>query len=67
MGSRTMSRNINVRPQSGLYSEIVIPDVPRLRARRVSRLHKHPLIVYSLFVSVSLVLLGSMAVASLPT
>jgi hypothetical protein len=33
----------------------------------VSRLHKHPLIVYSLFVSVSLVLLGSMAVASLPT
>lgn len=52
--------------QSGLYSERVIPDVPRLRSRRAGRFYKHPLLVYAVFVSVSLLLLGSMAVASLP-
>ena len=53
--------------QPGLYSERVIPDVPRLGSRRPGRLHKHSLAVYAVFVSVSLMLLGSMAVASLPT
>lgn len=61
-----MSREIAL-TQSGLYSERVIPDVPRLRSRRATRLHKHPLLVYAVFVGVSLLLLGSMAVASLPT
>jgi hypothetical protein len=61
-----MPREITL-AQSGLYSERVIPDVPRLRSRRASRLYKHPLAVYAVFVSVSLLLLGSMAVASLPT
>ena len=52
--------------QSGLYSEPVIPEIPRLRRRGRGSLHRHPLVVYSVFVTVSLVLLGSMAVASLP-
>ena len=51
---------------AALYDETVIPDVPRLRRRRASRLARHPLVVYSAFVTVSLFLLGSMAVASLP-
>ena len=52
--------------RSALYDETVIPDVPRLRRRRASRFARHPLVVYSAFVTVSLFLLGSMAVASLP-
>jgi hypothetical protein len=62
----TMARHSYERTQPGLYNQRVIPEVPRLRARRTGRLHRHPLVVYSIFVSVSLVLLGSMAVASLP-
>ena len=54
------------RPKAALYDETVIPDVPRLRRFRASRLARHPLLVYSAFVTVSLFLLGSMAVASLP-
>ena len=50
--------------KAGLYSETVIPEIPRLRRLRASRLH--PLAVYSAFITVSLLLLGSMAVASLP-
>lgn len=64
MGWKTMISVTNERMQAGLYSERVIPEVPRLRSRRTGRLH--PLAVYSIFVSLSLVLLGSMAVASLP-
>jgi hypothetical protein len=60
-----MPRETQLRTPSGLYSERVIPEVPRLRSRRRS-LHKHPLLVYAVFVSVSLILLGGMAVASLP-
>ena len=59
-----MPRQIKQQPQAGLYSETVIPEIPRLRRLRASRLH--PLVVYSAFISVSLLLLGSMAVASLP-
>lgn len=47
--------------KAGLYSETVIPEIPRLR-----RMYRHPLVVYSTFITVSLFLLGSMAVASLP-
>ena len=61
-----MSHQYAQKPSAALYDETVIPDVPRLRNRRASRLARHPLIVYSAFVTVSLVLLGSMAVASLP-
>ena len=52
--------------RSRVYAERIIPEVPRLRTRRNAGLWRHPLAVYTLFVSVSLVLLGSMAVASLP-
>ena len=62
----TMPRNSFERTQPGLFNQRVIPEVPRLRARRAGRLSLHPLAIYSIFVSVSLVLLGSMAVASLP-
>ena len=54
------------RTRQGLYAERIIPEVPRLRTRRNAGLWRHPLAVYTLFVSVSLVLLGSMAIASLP-
>lgn len=63
MGWKPMISMTNERT-SGLYSERFIPEVPRLRSRRAGRLQ--PLAIYSIFVSVSLVLLGSMAVASLP-
>ena len=56
-----MPRQIKQQPQAGLYSETVIPEIPRLR-----RMYRHPLVVYSTFITVSLFLLGSMAVASLP-
>ena len=61
-----MARYSYERAQPGLFNQRVIPEVPRLRSRRTGRLYRHPLAVYSIFVSVSLVLLGSMAVASLP-
>lgn len=61
-----MSHQYAQKPSAALYDETFIPDVPRLRKRRASRLARHPLIVYSAFVTVSLFLLGSMAVASLP-
>ena len=63
MGSETMSTASTRYPHPNLYSESVIPEIPRLRGRRV---YRRPLAVYSIFVSISLVLLGSMAVASLP-
>jgi len=52
--------------QPGLYSEILIPEIPRVRRLRAGNLCRHPLVVYSAFIAVSLALLGSMAVASLP-
>lgn len=61
-----MSHQYAQDPRTPLYDETVIPDVPRLRSRRASRLARHPLVIYSAFVTVSLFLLGSMAVASLP-
>lgn len=61
-----MPRQNNRPSQSGLYSEKVIPDIPHVRRLRASTICRHPLVVYSAFVTVSLVLLGSMAVASLP-
>ena len=57
----------NILPsQPGLYSEILIPEIPRVRRLRAGKLCRHPLVVYTAFVTVSLLLLGSMAVASLP-
>ena len=61
-----MSHQYAQKPSAALYDETFIPEVPRLRNRRASRLARHPLVVYSAFVTVSLFLLGSMAVASLP-
>ena len=48
------------------FSQDVIPSIPRFSRLRSGYLRTHPLIVYSVFVTVSLLLLGSMAVASLP-
>ena len=48
------------------YTQKIIPDVPRLRGIDARIFRAHPLLVYSVFVMVSLVLLGGMAVASLP-
>jgi len=66
MGSNTMPRQNTLSAQPGLYSENVIPDIPRVRHLRAGKLCRHPLVVYTAFVTVSLLLLGSMAVASLP-
>lgn len=61
-----MSHQYAQMPRAALYDETVIPEIPRLRSRRASRLARHPLVIYSAFITVSLFLLGSMAVASLP-
>jgi hypothetical protein len=61
-----MPRQYTLPSQPGLYSERVIPEIPRVRRLRAGKLCRHPLVVYSAFVTVSLLLLGSMAVASLP-
>ena len=54
------------RNNSDLITERLIPEVPRWRGMRTGYLRGHPLLTYSVFVTVSLVLLGGMAVASLP-
>ncbi len=41
----TMARHSYERTQPGLYNQRVIPEVPRLRARRTGRLHRPPLVV----------------------
>lgn len=43
----------------------IIPDMPRLRGIDARIFRSHPLIIYSAFVTISLILLGGMAVASL--
>ncbi|MCG8544658.1 MAG: hypothetical protein MJE12_10665 [Alphaproteobacteria bacterium] len=54
------------RNASDMVTERLIPEVPRWRGRRSGFMRGHPLLTYSAFVAVSLVLLGGMAVASLP-
>jgi hypothetical protein len=45
----------------------MIPAIPRISRLRPAWLLRHPLVIYTAFVTISLLLLGSMAVASLPT
>ena len=61
-----MRRQPSLITQPGLYSDSVIPAVPRISRLRPARIFRHPLVIYSAFVAISLLLLGSMAVASLP-
>jgi hypothetical protein len=61
-----MPTQITLPSQPGRHSGEDDSAFPRVRRRRVGNLARHPLIVYSAFVTVSLLLLGSMAVASLP-
>lgn len=61
-----MPRQYTLPSQPDRYSERVIPEIPRVPRLRARNFARHPLIVYSAFVTVSLLLLGSMAVASLP-
>lgn len=48
------------------FGDDVVPTIPRMRFFSAASLMRNPLIVYSAFVTVSLLLLGSVAVASLP-
>lgn len=61
-----ISRELMDRALPGSFSQNVIPEIPRFGLLRSGYLRAHPLTVYSVFVTVSLLLLGSMAVASLP-
>lgn len=61
-----LPRELMDRALPDIYTRKIIPDVPRLRGKRPDMFRTHPLVVYSAFVTVSLLLLGSMAVASLP-
>ena len=54
------------RNASDMITERLIPELPRWRGLRGELMRGHPLLIYSVFVAVSLVLLGGMAVASLP-
>lgn len=62
-----MLRQHTLSSQPGLYSDSMIPAIPRISRLRPARLLRHPLVIYTAFVTISLLLLGSMAVASLPT
>jgi hypothetical protein len=66
MGSNTMLPQHSLISQPGLHSNSVIPAIPRVSRLRPARILRHPLVIYSAFVTISLLLLGGMAVASLP-
>ena len=53
-------------PRTAFYNDDAVSTLPRMRFLSAASLLRNPLVVYSAFVAVSLLLLGSVAVASLP-